>query len=277
MNQIPPSTWLAGRGWTVADLSLTIAESLPCSWPGHMPYQHRIHNWFVDQPGLPDELVSPEGGYYTATLVMDEHVGTHFDAPSHRIAPSGSGLPDAGPAGDIYADQVALTDLMGPAKVLDLRHLADPSGGTPGVSRYATAADVEAFEAAHGPIEPGDIVLIRSDWDVLHFKPGEAGLKYVAWPRQGKSLGWPAPDVSFIDALAERGVRCTGSDSPSMGSVHDGAPAHFAALSRGMSFIEGLGGLAAMPPTGALFAFLGLKLRGGSGAPGRAIGLIPAA
>jgi kynurenine formamidase len=39
-----------------------------------------------------------------------------------------------------------------------------------------------------------------------------------------------------------------------------------------MTFVEALGGLAVLPPRGAWFLFLPLRLAGGTGGPGRALG-----
>jgi kynurenine formamidase len=39
--------------------------------------------------------------------------------------------------------------------------------------------------------------------------------------------------------------------------------------------VENLTGLAQLPPRGAIFCFLPLKIVGGSGAPGRAIAFLP--
>jgi isatin hydrolase len=69
-------------------------------------------------------------------------------------------------------------------------------------------------------------------------------------------------------------VTTLGIDAASMGAVHDGAPAHQEALGRGMLFIEGLCGLAALPPVGAYFMFLPLKIADATGCPGRAVALV---
>ncbi len=29
------------------DLSQPLAEDLPTTWPGHMPYQHKLWNWYI--------------------------------------------------------------------------------------------------------------------------------------------------------------------------------------------------------------------------------------
>jgi kynurenine formamidase len=42
-----------------------------------------------------------------------------------------------------------------------------------------------------------------------------------------------------------------------------------------MLFVEALAGLAQLPPRGAFFLFLPLRLSGGTGAPGRALAVLP--
>jgi kynurenine formamidase len=50
---------------------------------------------------------------------------------------------------------------------------------------------------------------------------------------------------------------------------------HLAALPHGITFVEALGGLAVVPPRGAWFLFLPLRLAGGTGGPGRALAVLP--
>lgn len=70
-------------------------------------------------------------------------------------------------------------------------------------------------------------------------------------------------------------VRCVGTDAPSMGPAHDGQPVHVHGLSGGAVFVECLTGLDAVPARGARFCFLPLKVRDGTGAPGRAVAWVP--
>ena len=43
----------------VADLTLPLDETLPSTWPGHMPYRATVWNWFADRP---DDPQPPESG-----------------------------------------------------------------------------------------------------------------------------------------------------------------------------------------------------------------------
>jgi kynurenine formamidase len=243
---------------TLFDLSAPLDEALPGTWPGHLPFAHRV---WRDH--------SPQSAYKTHILVMDEHVGTHFDAPPHFIPPPGSGLPLASPLGAQGADRVDLARLCGPAAVVDVRDLVGTA--EPGVSPWITAARLEAWEAANGRFQAGDIVLLATGWSG-HYQPGPAGNAFLQAPVVERSMaGWPAPDPGAIRFLAGRGVTTLGIDAASMGAVHDGAPVHQEALGRGMLFIEGLCGLTALPPVGAWFLFLPLKVVDATGCPGRAV------
>lgn len=260
------------RRGTVADLTLTVAEDLPCWWPTHLPFQHKIWNWFQDGTAGPVSLRSRCGPYQTRWMAIDEHTGTHFDAPPHFIPPEGSGLPNAGPAGAISGDKVPVEQFFGGARVVDARGVS--SGAGPGVSPYITASYVRRWEQDHGTFQKGDIVLFWTGWD-RYYRPGAEGKPYVEDSLVYRSgPGWPAPDVDAAELLLERGVRCMGTDGPSMGSAHDGGPVHVAALKEGAVFIEGLTGLASLPESGALFMFLPLKIAGSTGSCGRAIAIL---
>jgi kynurenine formamidase len=258
-------------GHRVVDLSLELAESLPCSWPGGVPYRHTIFEWFADDADATPPLVS-NGPFHTRWLMLGEHTGTHFDAPTHWVAPPDSGLPGAGPAGAIASERVPLEQLSGPAAVVDVSAIV--GGAASGCSPRVEAAALEAFEAEHGPLRPGEVVLLRTGWD-RRYLAGAAGARYAADCVARREPAWPAPAAGAIDLLLARRVRCLGVDTPSVGAADDPAAAHLAGLPHGLVYVEGLTRLDELPVRGAIFAFLPLPLRGGSGAPGRAIALVP--
>jgi isatin hydrolase len=260
------ATALAGATWI--DLSLMVSERHPV-WPRHMPFQHKVWNWYED-PALPGQTSRSDEAYYTGWWTIDEHVGTHFDAPSHYIPPPGSGLPDAGPAGALSGEQMPLAAMHGPARVLD----APALDAGPGVSPAIGADVLAAHEREHGRVAEGDVMLLRSGWD-RRYQPGPAGRAYSVDVLEGRSAGWPAPTAELVLELTERGVKLLGTDGVSIGMAHDGRPAHVAGLARGMWYVEGLAGLSALPPRGAYFVFLPVKVEGSSGGPGRAVGLVP--
>lgn len=252
---------------------MTVAEDLPCSWPTHMPFQHKTYTWFADQAAADGPLRDRTGaGYQTRWLLIDEHTGTHFDAPSHFVPPPGSDLPGAARAGAVGNEDAALEQLMGPAAVVDVTDLCD--GGTPGVSPRVEAERLRAWEAEHGRLAPGDMVLLHGGWD-RHYRPGADGARYVQDPLRGAAPGWPAPTAEAVELLDARGVRFLGTDGTSIGAADDGRPAHVAGLARGMLYVEALCRLDRLPARGATFLFLPIKVRDATGGPGRAVAFLP--
>src|SRR5688572_3706243 len=138
-----------------------------------MTYAHHNWNWFAEVKG-PTGTTRSIAPYHTNFVVMDEHCGTHFDAPTHFVPPEGSGLDLAGPLGDQTGDKVPLEDLMGPAALIDVRFLA----GEPGVSPFITADHVREWEEEQGALRAGDVVLFGTDWD-RYYVEGDEGEKYM--------------------------------------------------------------------------------------------------
>jgi kynurenine formamidase len=232
------------------DLSVTISQDLPATWPGHFPYIQRPWRDYKD----PSE-------YKTNFFIMDEHCGTHFDAATHFIPHAASG------------ERINLKNLLGSSAVIDVREYVSES--KPGESSFITSHIIQDWEKRNGNLQAGEIVLFLTGWD-KYYLPGVSGYAYIDGPvRDHATPGWPAPDVEAILYLYRNGIISVGIDAPSIGSVHDGIPVHKKGLSSGMNYIEGLTNLDQLPPRGALFIFLPLKIAGSTGCPGRAIALIP--
>lgn len=262
------------RGRRLVDLTVTIAEDRPCSWPTHMPFQAKTFSWFADRPDENAPLFNRSGAaYQTRWLLIDEHTGTHVDAPNHFTPPPDSGLANAGPLAEESTDLIPLEELIGPAAVVDITDLSQQ--GEIGRSPRIEAERLAAWEEEHGPFHSDEVVLLHSGWD-RHYRSGSAGSAYAYEPLVERSRhGWPSPTGEAVDYLVERGIRCLGTDGVSIGAVDDGEPAHVAGLSKGMRFVEALCNLDTLPPRGAFFVFLPIKVSGGTGGPGRAIAFLP--
>ncbi len=257
----------------IVDLTVTLSERLPASWPTHMPYQRKIYNWYGASAGPHEPLPPHRGPYHTAFLTLDEHCGTHIDAPAHFIPPPDSGLPNASQMGTMTLDKLDLGKMIGSAAVIDVTELTDQGEG--GVSPEILPSHIENWEAKHGRLRPEDIVLFRSDWD-LRYVPFPAGVGYAFncfVMKEGP--GWPTPAIPALQLLLDRGVSTVGVDGVSVGSSHDGVPPHVFGLGHGMLYLELLANLRQVPARGALFVFLPIKIEGASAGPGRAIALVP--
>ena len=256
----------------VVDLSVTLSERLPGTWPGHMNYAHHNWNWFAEVEGPTGHTRSADP-YQTNFIVIDEHCGTHFDAPTHFVPPPGYDLPFASPLGDETGDRVPPGELMGPATVVDVSFLVGE--GEPGVSPFIEPDHVEAWEREHGELRAGEVVLFRTDWDRFYVE-GEEGERFMSGSLVTvEHPGWPAPSPPCAIYLHDKGIKTIGIDAPSIGSAHDGVPVHQEGLSRGLRYVEILTNLDELPTRGAFFVFLPLKIAGSSGGPGRAIAFLP--
>ena len=241
-----------------------------------MPFQHKTFSWFADRQADAAEVFNrTDAPYQTRWLLMDEHTGTHFDAPSHFIPPPNSGLANAGEIAACTTDLVPLDQLMGAAAVVDVTVLAGT--GEPGMSPRIEVGHLADWEDEYGNFERDEIVLLWSGWDA-RYRRGAAGSAYATDALLTKTApGWPAPTAEAVEFLLERGIRCLGTDGVSIGAADDGEPAHTAGLAAGMVFVEALANLDALPHRGSLFMFLPIKVRGGTGGPGRAVAFLSAA
>lgn len=236
----------------VIDLSVALSSELPCWWPGLEP--------FSATPTLSLEQVN----VFSRNLHLEEHAGTHMDARCH--VGDSQHRAYASPADDVPLDR-----LIGPARVLDVRHLRSER---PGVSPEVDLRALERLERDEDPLAPGDILLIWTGWSDERYVPWPAGDAYCQGPIDRRMPAWPAPTPSFVEALADREVRVLGVDTPTMGALPDPIPTHEAAFRRGVTPIENLINIGQVFGRTATFIFLPLSIKGSSGSPGRAVALL---
>jgi kynurenine formamidase len=204
---------------------------------------------------------TPGGYFYSANAICaPEHGGTHLDAPIHFAA------------GKRTADQIPVRQLVAPAVVID----ATTRTATNADYRL-TADDVRAFEANHGRIPAGAIVLLRTGWSARYGDrkayfgddtPGATG--NLHFPSFG------ADAARFL--IDERKAGALGVDTPSIdyGQSRDFIVHQIAAAAE-VPGLENLANLERLPAQGAWVVALPMKIGGGSGGPLRAIALLPVA
>jgi kynurenine formamidase len=255
----------------IIDLSVTLSPDAPGTWPGHMAHVTKVWNYYTELNERQGSIPSV-GPYQTRFWVIDEHCGTHFDAPTHFVPPPDSNLPWANEFGLQTGEKVPVQDLIGPAVTIDVTSLSGQ--GEKGESPWITEEHIKGWETQHGAIQPGEVVLFYTGWD-KYWATGPAGDAYCRASLLFKQTpGWPAVSVGAVLYLHERSVRCIGVDTPSIGAVHDGAPPHQEGLSRGVRYVEQLTNLQLLPSRGSYFIFLPVKVAGSTGGPGRAIALL---
>jgi kynurenine formamidase len=221
------------------DLTHTLAEGMPVA-----PFHSRFFHGLWDSPDTGSTAWSYQ-------LVMNEHTGTHLDAPSHFVHP---GAPH-----HQTVEEIDPSRFTGRAVTLDLSHIP--------VERQATADDLAERAATAAPVRPGDAVLLHFGWD-RYWQPRSSDRSYTT--------RWPGIDASAARYLLEQGARTVGCDTLSVdGSAAVGSPAHHSLLGAGVLVLENLTRLGEILGESLLLA-APLKIADGSGAPLRALALVPA-
>lgn len=192
-------------------------------------------------------------------ISMNEHTGTHFDAPVHWV--SGRDIPHG------HVDEIPPEALIGPVVVIDCSE-----GAARDEDFELTPEIIEAWEAAHGPIPAGSWVLMRTDWSK------RSGADYLNMREDGAHSPGPTPEA--VQALVARDIRGFGTETvgtdAGQGSHYDPPfPAHFYLHGAGKYGLQCLANLDRLPPRGAMLIAPPLKIKGGTGSPLRVLALIP--
>lgn len=246
------------------DHSLLISPEYPCNWPTHpFPRFQRI----------PQTRIGLASSYNTDALYVDGNTGTQLDVPPHSVARPELNREKSGPLGLAYTDKIEAWQFGGEACVIDTRDLLDQA--PKGVSPLIGPEYLERFEKAYRPLKFGDVVLFRSDYSDLYYRPFPEGNRFINDVVDRRAPGYPDPNPETMEWLGSRGIKACGTDSASMGPMPDLAePTHYAGLRHGMIWTEGATQLGALPTTGAFYCFLGPKHEGGPYGEGRAFSIV---
>ena len=284
----------AARSKRVTDVSVTLDNNLPVTWQGHGPGEEAQR--YLAEPL--NQFEKPRGPYMAWTHTFDSQVGTHLVTPAFTLPPPGfdagqfsSEIRDLrarfekehGPLGHSTQtiDKLPLNRLIGAARIIDVSKLRGTTvRETWPASPIITVEQVLDHEKAHGRLAAGEIVLFRTGYTDEKFKPlpdAPAQDECFAAPLAGKSEGWPALSPGVIALLAERGVRCTGMDTPTAGGVQREVSlmTYWAAAKHDMLLVEFLTSLGQVPEKGAWFLFAPVKIEGIRSGHGRALILQP--
>jgi arylformamidase len=210
-------------------------------------------------PGVPDGFRGPPStdvrvrletsvkpGYWQSSLAsLNVHTGCHVESGLH-VEEHGEAI-----------DAVELERVVGSAVVLDL---------TP-VEPRALIGPSALAEAAGEEIRAGDIVLLRTDWTSRAL--GTPDYFPLSPALTGEAAEW----------LVARAPRCVGCDFIEEPAARDPGWAasnfivHRTILGAGIPLVEGLVGLAALPPRCDFYAPF-VKLAGIEAAPARAFAVV---
>jgi kynurenine formamidase len=233
---------LAAGKTRLIDLSYAVSEK-QVPWPGDAKAFEAKSNRTI-----------AKDGYFTRSFWMLEHYGTHLDAPAHF------------PPGTTTVDQIPAEKFFGPAVVLDVRKETERNPDF-----QVGAKQVAAWEAQHGPVPAGAIVLLRTGWaarwpDVARYRNQDAN----------GTMHFPGFSPEAAKLLLERKISGLGCDTLSIdpGNSPD-FPVHHLVLGAGVYQLENLADLNDLPESGAFLIAAPIKLEGGSGGAVRVFALVP--
>jgi kynurenine formamidase len=207
------------------------------------------------------EGMTPAGYYYAANnFFTSEHGGTHIDSPIHFA----QGRPTV--------DRIPLERLVAPAVVVDVTMRAEADA-----DYQITVADIEQAEQRDGRIPDDAIVLLRTGFS-------------RRWPDAARYLGTAERGADAVARLhfpglhpaaarwltANRRIAAVGIDTASIDYGQSAQyESHRTLFEREIPAFENLTALERLPTRGAFVVALPMKIGGGSGAPLRAIALLP--
>jgi kynurenine formamidase len=205
--------------------------------------------------------VTPAGFYYAANnFFTSEHGGTHLDAPVHFAQ------------GRQSADQVPLSRLIGAAVVVDVTAAAGANA-----DYQISVADLQRWEEQNGAIPGEAIVLLRTGYS-QRWPDAE---RYLGTAQRGEAavanLHFPGlhPDAAKW-IVANRPIKAIGIDTASIdygqSTLYE---SHRVLYEQNIPAFENLTSLERLPARGAFVIALPMKIRGGSGAPLRAVAIVP--
>jgi kynurenine formamidase len=247
----PPGVQSAGfPGGELVDLSHAYDETT-VFWPTSDTF--RLEKTF--------DGITPGGYYYASNNVFTaEHGGTHLDAPLHFAQ------------GAQAVDQIPLERFFGPAVVIDVVAKADRDP-----DYQISIEDITAAERDQGPISPDSILLFRTGFS----RRWPDAARYLGTAARGdqavRDLHFPGlhPDAAKW-LIANRTIRAVGIDTASIdygqSTLYE---THRALFERNIPAFENLTALERLPLRGASIVALPMKIGGGSGAPLRAVAILP--
>lgn len=245
---------LVGAASAALATSRVKAQEMMLSTNNLVDLSHTVHADIPMWPGTPSPEVSTlvtvaDDGFYGNVWTLWEHTGTHMDAPAHFIE------------GAATADQLDVASFIVPIAVVDIAEKAatDPDA-------VVKVADLEAWEAEHGELPAGAVVLMHSGWaeritDPESYRNTDAD-EVMHFP------GFSAEAAEFL--VSERDITGIGTDTLSLDPGNSATfDAHVTVLGASKYGLENVANLPNIPAAGAHLIVGQPKLQDASGGPVR--------
>lgn len=233
-----PAAMAAGHT-SVEDMTHTLHENFPTYFGESGFSREQLFNF-------------PEHGFNLLKYSMNEHTGTHVDAPLHFSADG------------LSVDEIPVSNLIAPLCVIDIASRAAENADT-----QLTPDDLKAWVAVHGEIPENACVALYSGWAA---KIDTDGFRNF----DGKAQHYPGFHVEAVKMLLEEtGAMSIASDTLSLDhGISADFATHYAWLPTGRFGIENLANLDKVPAQGATLVVGAPKHSGGTGGPARIFAMI---
>lgn len=217
---------------------------------------HDLHAGFPTYFGAPgielkQKFNFADNGFNLMTMDLNEHTGTHIDAPYHFSADGAT------------VEQIPVSSLVAPLCIIDIAARAADDADA-----QVTPDDIKAWVAANGDIPDNACVAMHSGWSGKAEGDGFRNAK-------DNVMHFPGFHVEAAQMLLETGAQSIGVDTLSLdhGKSADFAT-HYAWLPAGRFGIECLANLDKLPAAGASVIIGAPKHRGGTGGPARIFAMV---
>ena len=239
--------------------ALTSATAPAAMAAGHGAIEdmtHTLHPGFptyFGEPGFSMEQLFNfgENGFNLFRYTVNEHTGTHIDAPLHFSADGAS------------VDEIAVSSLVAPLCVIDIAARAAEDADT-----QVTPDDLKAWIAAHGEIPDNACVAMHSGWGAKTDSDAYRGF-------DGERQHYPGFHIEATEMLLETGAGSLAVDTLSLDhGISADFVTHYAWLPAGRFGIENLANLDKVPASGATLVIGAPKHQGGTGGPARIFAMV---
>ena len=213
------------------DLTHTLDEAFPTFSGEQQFFREQVTNF-------------KENGYNLYDLKINEHIGTHMDAPIH-FSEDG-----------ITVEQIPVNDLIVPLCVIDIAARAQDDDNA-----QVTPEDISEWVASHGDIPQNACIAMHSGWEQ------HLGTDKFRNADEDGVMHFPGFHVDAVTMLLENSSAvgiAVDTLSLDYGQTTDYAT-HYAWLPQGRWGLENVANLAQLPPSGASIIVGAPKFKGGTG------------
>jgi len=228
---------------------------------GHSKVEDMTHVYddmfptYFGEPGIAMEqkFKFAESGFNLMQLSVNEHTGTHLDAPLHFSADGQA------------VNEIPVENLVVPLCVIDIAEKAEGNADA-----QVTPDDIKAYVSKHGDIPDKACIAMHSGWG-----KNVTTAKYRNVGDDGKTMHFPGFHVEAAKMLIEE----TGAVGMAVDTLSlDHGPSadfvtHYAWLPTNRWGIENIANLDRVPPSGATLVVGAPTHKGGTGGPARIFAL----